>query len=246
MYSPEGELSGEGSGGSTITNDHTGVAPGSAGQGSENQDQKVAADGLESQPGIDNSKWDDDTRKYIEGLRKENARYRTEAKDSRTKLDSLNDRFGKLEGGLKQALGIEEEDIPLEDQVAGLSHVNQELEFKSAIKDIALEVGLRGHDACNYLEYLIQQEADSLEEGEEISEERMSAILQNVQRVHGTSSGSTSFQGEQPKTGGDAGGEITLEEFANMGTLQKGELFGKNPTLYKDLMSKAQLKNLIS
>ncbi len=203
----------------------------------------------EGREDLDNSKWDDKTKKYIEDLRKENARYRTDAKTSKTQFDGLNDRFGKLEGGLKQALGLEDEEITLEDQVSGLTNVNQNLEFKLAVRDIADEVGISGKDACGYFEYLVEQESGKLKDGEEISEERMDELISSVLKIHGNDkSSSTSIKGEgeggrNPKPDGKT--DVTLEEFSSMGTLQKGELFGKNPTLYNSLMKQARDKNLI-
>ena len=224
-----------------------GTPEGSGGQNGGNTDPEGG-----NQNDFDESGWDDKTKKYINSLRKENARYRTEAKDSRTKLESLSDRFGKLEGGLKQALGIEGDDTPLEEQVAGLTEVNQNLEFKLAIRDIADEAGIIGSDACSYFEYLVSQEAAKLDENGEISDERMGELIATVKKLHGNkSTGSTSVgDGENGKGGNTpppAGNsnDVTLEEFCMMGTLKKGELFGKNPALYNSLMKQAKEKGLI-
>lgn len=251
--SPDG---GEGSGGAG-GGSGDGQGQGDDGKGTQDDSGSQAGESTppkkEGQPGVDEAGWDDKTKKYIEGLRKENARYRTDAKASKTQLDGFTDRFNKLEGGLKKALGIEDKDnVTLEDQVSGLTDVNQNLEFKLAIRDIADEAEISGKDAVSYFEYLVQQEVGKMKDDEEISKDRMSELVASVQAIHGNkSSGSTSVDGDGKGDGGhkpppgEGNTDITLEEFVQMGTTKKGELFGKNPALYNSLNKQAREKKLI-
>lgn len=197
--------------------------------------------------GSDDWKIDDlpaGAQKLIKDLRAESAKHRTTNK-------SLEERFSKLEGGLKSALGLEdEEDISPEEQITQLSSQNQGLEMRNALLEVALENGM-DQDQMDYFGYLLQKAGDSLQDDEELTEE-MYAELVNKAKNGVSSSGSKKANfdadGNNSPNGGNGGsddGAISLEDFAKMTYSQKVALRQKNESLYNKLFVEAKGKRLV-
>jgi hypothetical protein len=82
-------------------------------------------------------------------------------------------------------------------------------------------------------------------EGEELTDEDLKPILAEVNSKRKTAPSSTSVTANQTNTNPNSGSEVTLEQFAKMGILDRSALFRKNPSLYESLMAQARSKKLI-
>ncbi len=209
-------------------------------EGGEGKDPKDAKD---AKDGEDGKEWDDKTKDYVKKLRKESASYRTKAKQ-------LEEKFDKL---VKAVKGDDSDDSadPVEKakQIAAEQARVQDLEFKNQVAELAIENGL-GAKEHKYLKFLISEAASQLDEGEELSEDMLEGLIKEAKGVSGPKSGgSTSVDAN--KNGGDKknpdnkGEAVSLEEFVKMTFIEKGQLFGKNPDLYKKLTSQAMDRRLI-
>ncbi len=230
----------------TVEGDGTGNDPGE-------KDPSVKAQGENHQEEeVDDSAWDSKTKDYIQSLRKENAKYRTSAKERDDRLTSLEEMQSKRDKALKAALGIEDEDdTPIEDKFEAAQMESANLQFKNEVLSLAIENGIGG-DQAEYFEFLIGKAVSELDEDGEITEEDIDSIVARVKGASGNANagnGSTSInkgadgkQDPNPSAGSES---IGVEDFANMSFSKKGELFGKNPDLYKKLNAEAVAKGLL-
>ena len=206
---------------------------GEAGTGGEGGQGAEGGNGEGGQ--VDLSSLPEATQKYIKDLRKENAGYRTNLRTS-------EDRLGRIEQGLQSMFGEEGEDqVSPEERIQGLTQTTEALSMQNAVLSIALETGLSG-DQAQYFQFLLQKEAEGLEENEEISEERFDALISTVKGVQGQNggTGSTSVDGGgKPPQGG--GTEVTAEQFGNMSYMEKVNLRKANEPLYNKLFAAAKL-----
>jgi len=176
--------------------------------------------------------WTDEQKTYIESLRKENAKYRTKSKELETQYNTVNERFSKMETGLKSMFGEGEEEVPPEQQLEYMQAQNETLIINNALTEAALEYGI-GKDDYPYFKFLVQERLGSLEEGEELTEEDLDGIALNARRGKTASSTSVDGGGPAPET---AGG-VTLEQFSEMGINERSRLFTTNEALYKQLVT---------
>jgi hypothetical protein len=182
--------------------------------------------------------WTPEQKAYIEGLRKEAAGHRTAKKDLESKYSNLNDRFSQLEGGLKKLFG-EDDSLTPEQKAEQLAAHNEQLELKNAISEAAIASGVGGAD-YEYFEFLIQKEVGTLNEGEELSEERVVEIAQAAKRgtaPNSTTVGNVAVDNPAPENGD---GAVTVEAFASMSMSEKSELYQKNKPLYDQLLNQAR------
>lgn len=199
--------------------------------GSDNQEDDVS----------DLSNLDEKTKKYIDKLRKENAKYRTDAK-------GLKDKVTKIESGLKQSLGLtDEEEVAPEEQIGHLQAQSEALAFKNAVLETAMEFGLSGQQV-GYFEYLLANQAQHLEEGEELSDEVLESLIQQSRSVGGggnqnSSTSVSSALGGQKKP--DASGKVSLDAFLKMSITEKSQLYTKDQATYNALMAEARGKKAI-
>lgn len=202
--------------------------------------------------GEDDSNWDEKTKSYIQGLRKENAKYRTSAKDTADDVATLKADNAKRDKMMKAALGIEDEDeTTIEQKLEASQSDTATLQFKNEVLTLAVENGIGG-DQAEYFEFLLGKAVNSLDEGDEITDEDIASIVEKVKGASGSANAgntSTSVKGDtggkqdpNPSVGGD---NIGVQDFADMSFTDKGKLFGKNPDLYKKLNAEAVAKGLI-
>ena len=178
--------------------------------------------------------WTDEQKAYIESLRKENAKYRTKSKELETQYTSINERFSKVEKGLKGLFGEGEEgdDMPPEQKLEVMQAQNENLVLNNALTEAALEYGV-GKQDYSYFKFLVQERLQALEEGEELTEEDLDVIAKQSKR--GLAASSTSVEdGEIPP---ESTGGITLDSFKEMGINERSVLFSKNEALYKQLVA---------
>ena len=206
----------------------------------------------EGDPGGSNEpKFSDEQKAYIQKLRKESSGYRQKAKGLESKLTALTEKVSKLEGGIKKAIGIEGEGEAdpekLKGTIADKDAQIVQLQSQLGLMQAADEYGIPSKGR-KYFATLVADAADSLEEGEEITEEQMADIVTEVKSLFGKAANS-SINDDDGKGGGGkppAGGDkITVEKFAKMTTTEKSVLYQKNPDLYKDLFQQAKDKRML-
>ena len=174
--------------------------------------------------------------KVIADLRAENAKHRTEKKELKSQFDALAERFSKLEGGLKTAMGIggSEGDLTPEQTVAELQKSNEALTLENTIRDIAWQSGV-STEQYDYFSFLINKELGVLGEGQELPEEVLAEIVAKAKGTGAAASGSTSVGGvpqqgasATPVPAGAASSDVpSVEEFAKMGLGEKSVLYNK-------------------
>lgn len=213
-------------------------------QGSQTPPKKTEP---QTKPGadgeLDSSKWDDDTRKYIEKLRKESADRRTKANNLETKLNANTEQMAAI----KKALGIEDGLSPEEELQVAQARM-YEAQNDAYLKGIAIEQGI-SYDNYEYFQFLVNKRASELDENEELSEEALGEIVseakkrsQSAMSSTSVTTGSTDGKGAPPSGEGD---EVTIEAFVAMNISERSQLYTKNPELYSSLMAKAKEKRML-
>ena len=182
-------------------------------------------------------KLDEKTKAYLAKLRKENAGHRTKAKDLASQLKISEDQ----KKAVLKAIGIESDDSKPEDKIKALSVESQQLAFRSAILESAVQHGI-GKDDLEFFEFLVAKGVGELEEGEELSEDAMTAIVTKVTKA-GKGKANTSVgtgDGKGKKPAGDKDGEVTLAKFITMSITEKSKLYTDNVDLYTSLITEAK------
>jgi len=196
------------------------------------------ADGGSGDDNLDESTLDAKTQNYLKKMRAENAKHRTRANKVETELEGVKAKLKGLAGG-------EEDDTPPEKKIEELASSVNSLSMENAILSIAVQNNI-GADSLDYFKFLVGKRAGELEEGEELTDEDLKPIIAEVKSKLGKSTQtSTSVTPNQNNTNPDGGGEITLEQFAKMGIMDKSTLYRKNPKLYESLMAQAKEKKLL-
>ena len=203
-------------------------------------DAKKAEEDQVDPDALDEEKLDEKTKAHIAKLRKEAAGHRTKAKDLASKLKTSDEQ----KKAILKAAGIEDESEKPEEKVKSLTATSQQLAFRSAILEAAVEHGI-AKDQLEFFEFLVQREAGKLEENEELSDEQLAEIVAKVKK-QGASAANTSVESDDdedktpaPNTGKKG---ITLDQFCQMGMTKKSELYAKNPKLYEQLANEAKAK----
>lgn len=224
-------------------------------------------DGDDSEDDEDLSAWTPEKVKgYVKNLRKENARYRKDAKQTKTELAELRKQFTGIQTGVAKALGLKDgDDMTPEEQAEALQGTLGATQFQKAVLEAAYSFGVPPQN-LDYFEHLVQKRAASLDEGEELSEEDIQELAQKASSVGGgKKGGNTSVFGKGlKKTQAEEGDDesesddedepapskgtkgLTAERFSEMGTIEKTNLAAKNPALYDRLMAEARRKRLIN
>lgn len=181
---------------------------------------------------------------YVDGLRKENAKARVKNKELETGLKSTNDRLSKFEGGLKKLFGGEDnENLTPEQRIERLEQKTQQekqqrdeekeqLALDSALKGAALEHGV-GKADYDYFEFLVGKKLATLKDDEELSDEDLKSLAKQAKAK--SAAKSTSVDGAGPDPDEDDG-EITVEEFMELGIGARSALYQKDKALYEKLV----------
>jgi len=213
----------------------------------------------------DTSQWSpEQTKDYVKKLRKENARYRKERNASKTEVAELRKQITGVQNSVAKVLGLKDgEELTPEEQAEALSGQLGAQQFQTAVLEAAYSYGVPP-DSRDYFEYLVQKQVAALDEGEELDEEALEAI---AQKAKGAGKGKRGFStsitkgagrqsdddesdddsesdGSDPKPSKGQKG-LTAERFAEMGTIEKTNLYSKNPQLFERLMAEARRKNLL-
>lgn len=193
---------------------------------------------LEAEPedDFDESKADDRTKKYIAKLRKEAGSHRTKAKDLASKVKSEQDRVKAI----LKAAGIESED---EDPTTKLKEADQQkhaLAFSNAVYKEAIKNGI-GEDQLEFFEFMVAKAINELDEGEELPEEALMAIVNKCKKSGASKKANSSTNSATPPPG-DNPDKISLEKFCLMTILEKSKLYESNKDLYAELYAQAKAK----
>jgi len=167
--------------------------------------------------------------KLIKNLRSENAKHRTKNNNLMTKQE-------KLDKVLKTLSGEEGDDEDPETKLEALQQNYSSVATKNAILELALENGVNGAENYEYFEFLMSKKINSLEEGEEMTEEDVEEIVTKCSKGAGNKANTSTKTGEQGKKPDEKADEVTQEEFNKMGMVQKSRLYQSNPELYNKLM----------
>lgn len=189
--------------------------------------------------------WTKEQKAYVDGLRKESAKYRTKSKELESGLKSTNERLSKFEGGLKKLFGDDGDDSNLttEQRIERLEKRNQQeksqreeesqqLALANALKDAALEHGVSKQD-FEFFEYLMTKKLATLEDDQELSDKDVAQIAKQAKSR--SASRSTSVDDDAPNPD-EEDGDITVEEFMEMGIGARSALYQKDKGLYEKLL----------
>jgi len=170
---------------------------------------------------------------YIKSLRQEAAGHRTAT-------NQMKMQFEDLQGRLKSVFGGETDEVPVEDRLAHLAETADTLSFQNAVLQTALSNGISG-EGLPYMQFLLQQATGSLEEGEEMDEGRLAAIIEEVKSKSSRPAFTNSSVGS-PRGPSNAAQNITVEQFSRMGITERTALYRKNESLYESLMQASKSK----
>lgn len=207
---------------------------------------KVAEEGEEgNEEDPDESALDAKTKAYLAKLRKENAKYRVEAKDSKSKLKAEEEK----RKAILKAAGIELEEEEPAEKLKKVSETNNNLQFRNAILETAVAHGV-GSESLKYFQFLMSEAVEELGEDEELTDEKIAELVSEAKTKGGgkgkanTSVGNGGKGGKEPPKPG-ASDKITLEKFTRMTMTEKSDLYTKNRALYEELANEARKKKVL-
>lgn len=169
-------------------------------------------------------------KKQIKDLRKESAKHRNNFK-------TVSEKLSKLENKSKKPNDSQDDEEDEEEEFDSKAH---QIVLDNAILELAVDKGV-SKDNLDFFKFLVTKKLNSLEEGEELSEDDVEEILEKIPASKGskgpanTSFGSNGSKGKGSKKDSEV---VTEEEFASMGMIARQKLYQKNPDLYKKLMKK--------
>jgi hypothetical protein len=169
-------------------------------------------------------------KKQIKKLRAENAKRRLKEKKNAEKMN-------KFEKALKVLGGDDDDDDP-DKKLDAITSDYESAVTRTAVLELALENGISGSENLEYFEFLMGKALNSLDEGDEMTEEQLEEILEKCSAKGGGEKANTSTRDKgkgKKKPEGDQNGEVTQEEFDKMGMMGKSALYQKNPELYEKL-----------
>jgi hypothetical protein len=185
-------------------------------------------------------KLDTSTQAYIQKLRKENAKYRTEAKSHKDKLE-----------GVKTSLGIKGEEETLEQRAQRMAQELQTVAFEKAVYFNAVKHAVP-EEGMEFFQFLLDKERHGLNEGEELAADKIAELAKKAKAGVVKPAATTTVVNISNPGGGasappPAGNNetLTVEKFATMGFNEKCRLYETNPELYSSLMKTATQKRLL-
>lgn len=197
----------------------------------------------EDEDSLDESSLDEKTKKYIAKLRKESGNHRVKSKELKSKLAASEEQ----KKAILKAAGIELEDEQPEQKIQSLSAQNEQLLFEKALSDSAITHGIPA-EGFKYFKYLMHEALGELEEGEELSDEKIEEIVKEAKAFNGKKPANSSVGagggkgGNPPPPKKEGDNVVTLEKFLAMGTLAKSDLYLKNRAKYEELYAEAKAK----
>lgn len=204
---------------------------------------KALADANDPDPDdeIDESKVDEKTKAYLAKLRKENANHRTKNKELASKFQTSEEQ----KKAILKAAGLLDEEKP-EEKLQTAKQQNESLAFRNAILESAIAHGVP-NEKMKYFQFLMTDAVGELEEGEELSDEKLAVI---VKECKGTGKGSANSTVQKFDKDGKLikdpppgeSGQMTLEKFCAMGIVEKSKLYQEHPEIYEEFYKQAKAK----
>ena len=201
-------------------------------QSTENSDEGNSPDNEGEGSGEGNSidKFPPEAVKIIKELRNESAKYRNQRK-------TLSEELEGLKGGIKRFVGGEEdEEVDPTEALAAYEQQSESLAIQNQILAVAVENSIPNED-FEYFQFLMSKGIDSLEEGEEFTEDMLSEVVNQIKSRKAKGTTSVGSGTPSPSKGE---GEISLAEFNKMGTIAKSKLYRERPELYEKLSNEAK------
>jgi hypothetical protein len=206
-------------------------------------DAKAAADADPDpvDPELDDSKLDPKTKAYLAKLRKENASHRNKNKDLVSKVQTVEQR----NKAILKAAGLLDEEKP-EEKLANAAATNNQQAF-----EILILKSSRAHkipdENLEFYEYLMAKAFNALEEGDELSEEDLAAIVTKCKGGAGKSATSTVLRFDKDgkpikEAGPGESGQMTLDKFCEMSITEKSKLYLESPEVYETFFKAAKAK----
>lgn len=199
---------------------------------------------------LDLAKLDPKVQTYIKNLRKENGKHRTKANALEAMTEAQKVEFSSIKKRLAKLSGEDvedDDDVPLEARFQTAQANVNGLMVQNSILETALVHGIP-QDSIKYFQYCMAEAVSNLEEGEELEEDAIKAIVAEVKSKSKSSSGAqTSPTGKatgQAPVASTSKGNVSIDQFVAMGLMEKGKLFEKDPELYKALATEAKAKKL--
>lgn len=207
--------------------------------GEEGDDDKGDEDGEEDDQDPDDKElgFSEKQQAYIKKLRAENAKHRTESKELKTKLSGVEDRFSKIEKGLKGIFGDDDQELTPEEKLSKITQEKEEIEFNNLLAESAIEHGV-SKENLKYFKFLVAEKASELKDGEELTDDVMKALAKEAsKRSAGKSTSVNGKDGGTPPPD-EEDGEVSFDEFKTMGISARSALYQKNQALYTKLAQK--------
>jgi hypothetical protein len=200
---------------------------------------KVDGGGNPDPDKLDESKMDKATKEYIAKLRAENAKHRTKGKDLASRLMASEEQKKEI----LKAAGIQVEEDKPEEKLKVLQAETQTKDFRLAVLESAIAHGIP-KDRVKYYQFLITEATESLEEGEELSDDELAKIVAEVKKAPAKANSSVGSEdgkgGGTPPPGSSDG--MTLEKFCSMSITEKSKMYEKTPALYEEFLKLAKAK----
>lgn len=191
-------------------------------------------DDKDKEDSLDESTLDPKTKAFVQKLRRENAKHRTTAKN-------LGTRLSVFESGLKKLVGGEGDERSTEDKLAELTQENESRAFKTAVLEAAMDHGVSKEER-EFFEFKVGKRLVSLKEGEELTDEDFADIAKEVKKSSGGGN-KVRTSVDDDKAGNPNGkGEMTVDQFVQLGVIAKSALYDKNRALYDKLFAEAKTK----
>lgn len=237
ILSPEGDPTGGGSNDPSNINSNSAQpeanagAPAPSGMEPNNNPSGEPASGTPAQDINSLPQWAQD---QIKGLRGESAKYRTERNNSNTSLDSIKTQFSQMLG-----LSPEDQSTP-EEQLSTMTEQMNGMSYENALTNVAYENGIP-YNQVKYFSFLMSDATESLQEGEELSEEIMMNIITKCKGAQAPNSSSVPSQNNSSGNQTPANNsDVTLDQFNSMGTMEKSRLYREKPEVYKSLFNQSK------
>lgn len=193
---------------------------------------------------IDESKFDDKTKKYLAKLRGENAKHRTSNKDLKSKLNLSETQKKKM----LEAAGIVVDDEKPEEKLKTAREQNNTLVFNNAVLETAVAQGVPA-EKLKFFRFLMSEAVSELEEGDELDDEKIAEIVKECKGGKAGKANSTVKKFDKdgkeikaPSPDQNTGDGPSLEEFCSMGPVAKSKLYLKNEAAYTRLYNEAKSK----
>jgi len=146
------------------------------------------------------------------------------------------------------AAGIVEDDEKPEEKLKTATEQNNSLAFRNAVLETAVAHGIP-NEKLKYFQYLMSEAVSELEDGDELSDEKLEEIVKECKIGGGKQDKANSTVKRKDKDGNPIEdpppgekGDMTLEKFLRMGVVERSALYLKSPGVYEEFKKQAKAK----